>query len=482
MSRAHLIPSEQGLVIGAFVFSLLAFTAIGVLSSARKKPLTSDYLLAGRDVSPWLVALSAVATLNSGFMFVGQIGFTYRVGLSSAWMLVGWAFGDYLAWRFLYRRLRESSEERNKISALALLRPPQAVGRRLTVPIAGLVTVFYLAIYAAAQLKAGSIALQSMFGMPAHTGAIIGAIVIVIYCFSGGIRASIWTDAAQSMVMMASMAALVFMAVREVGGPAALMTRLDHIDPALTSLFPEDAGLGFPLYLLGMCFGGFGVVGQPQLLVRSMCLRDPSEIQRARRHYFLFLIPFYVLAIGVGLHARALLPDLVQTTALHSEHALPLLSTALLPALLVGLVLAGLFSATMSTGDSLVIACSSAITQDIRPGWKDSYRASKIATLVVTAVALVIALSSPEGVFVLVLDAWGVLSCTLGPLMLLSLFRLPYSRRMGLAVMLAGFITANLWLSSPYASDVYVNLPGMFGALGAYAILLAASKWQLSRA
>ena len=282
------------------------------------------------------------------------------------------------------------------------------------------------------------------------------------------------------MVMMASMAVLVFMAARQIGGPVALLAQLEHIDPALTALVPQDARLGFPLYLLGMCFGGFGVIGQPHILVRSMCLRDPSEVRRARRYYFLFLIPFYIMAIGVGLHARVLLPDLAQAGTFHSEHALPLLSTALLPALLVGLVLAGLFSATMSTGDSLVIACSSAITQDIRPRWKNSYRASKIATLAVTAVALGIALSSPEGVFALVLDAWGVLSCTLGPLMLLSLLRLPYSRAMGLAVMLAGFIAANLWLSSRHAGDIYVNLPGMLLALGTYGILLAVSRGRFA--
>jgi sodium/proline symporter len=473
--------SDRWLVIGAFVFSLLVFTAIGVFSSTRKKQLTSDYLLAGRDVSAWLVALSTVATINSGFMFVGQIGFTYRVGLSSIWMLVGWTIGDYLAWRFLYRRLRETSEERNHISALALLRPPRTLGRRLTVPVAGLITIFYLSMYAAAQLKAGSIALQSMFGMPAHTGAVIGALVIVIYCFSGGIRASIWTDAAQSMVMMASMAVLVFVAATQIGGPASLIARLNHIDPALTDLMPEEAGLGFPLYLLGMCFGGFGVIGQPHILVRSMCLRDPAEVRRARRYYFVFLIPFYIMAIGVGLHARVLLPQLAQSTTLGSEHALPMLSTTLLPSLLVGLVLAGLFSATMSTGDSLVIACSSAITQDIRPRWKDSYRASKIATVTVTAVALGIALGSADGVFALVLDAWGVLSCTLGPLMLLSLLGLPYSRAMGIAIMLSGFIVANLWLSSRHAGDIYVNLPGMLVAVATYGILLAVTRGRFAQ-
>jgi sodium/proline symporter len=61
---------------------------------------------------------------------------------------------------------------------------------------------------------------------------VVGAFVIVIYCFSGGIRASIWTDAAQSLVMMASMAVLLFMAATQIGGPTALLERLTRSTPA----------------------------------------------------------------------------------------------------------------------------------------------------------------------------------------------------------------------------------------------------------
>ena len=66
-------------------------------------------------------------------------------------------------------------------------------------------TVIFLGAYAAAQLDAGSKALQVMFGWPHEAGAILGAAVILLYCFTGGIRASIWTDTVQSLVMMVSM-------------------------------------------------------------------------------------------------------------------------------------------------------------------------------------------------------------------------------------------------------------------------------------
>jgi sodium/proline symporter len=464
-----LLDNNRWLVLSSFFLSLLIFTGIGALSSLSRKSTTEDYLLAGREMPPWLVALSAVATLSSGFMFVGQIGLTYRVGLSSMWWLVGWTVGDLLAWLFVYERLRRLSEERREISVLALLGTRSDKGRRVLVPLAAGLTVFYLAMYAAAQLKAGSTALQSIFGMPASTGAILGAVVVVIYCYAGGIRASIWTDGAQSLVMFVSMALLTAVAAARVGGPPELMAALAEIDPALAQPLPQKLPLGFGIYLAGMVFGGLGVVGQPHILVRSMSIRDPRRIRTARLYYFLWLVPFYVMAIFVGLYARVLLPDLGGAgTTLASEQALPLLSIDLLPDLLIGLMLAGLFSATMSTADSQILACTSAVTQDLQPRWSGSYSVSKLTTLAVTATALGIALGSPAGVFDLVLDAWAVLSCTLGPLLILRLFDLPCSQRTGVLMIAVGFVATHLWGMSDYAGATYVNFPGMAAAFAAW--------------
>jgi len=478
MSPNGILEPERWPILLYFVGALTGFVAIGVLASVKRQQTTSDYLLAGRTVPPVLVALSSVATLSSGFMFIGQIGLTYRMGLSSMWWLVGWTIGDLLAWIFVYPKVRRWSEERGEMSALALFAPRSRVGRSPLLTVAALLTVFYLAMYAAAQLKAGSLALESIFGMPTNLGAVLGAAIVVAYCYAGGIRASIWTDAAQSLVMIASMAVLAVVASREVGGPAALMKGLASIGPEMAHVFPADLRFGFLIYLAGMVFGGLGVIGQPHILVRTMTLRDAREIPRARFYYFLWLIPFYVLAIWVGLHARVLLPGLMESSAATTEQALPLLSIELLPDVLIGLMLAGLFSATMSTADSQIIACTNAVTQDLQPRWADSYAASKGTTLVVTGLALTIAVNSSAGVFRLVLDAWAVLSCSLGPLVLLRLLGLPCSERVGIALVAVGLVVSNGWVLSEYAADTYVNLPGMLAVLATYGLIRVAQRSQ----
>jgi len=273
----------------------------------------------------------------------------------------------------------------------------------------------------------------------------------------------------------------VSIAAVEVGGPGQLLVALSDIGSRLVTLFPEDARFGFLLYFLGMFLGGFGVMGQPHILVRSRCIKEADQIKSARLYYFLFLIPFYAMVIGVGLHARVFLPELAASAHLTTEHALPVLSVTLLPEILIGLMLAGLFSATMSTADSQVIACSSAIIQDNRPHWKNAYKASKISTITVTAIALAIALSSSDGVFALVLEAWAVLSCSLGPLLVISLLNWPYSQRMALTMMAVGFVAANGWAESPWASDIYVNLPGMAAVFLSYGIMVGMHRLRFSR-
>ncbi|MEZ6132585.1 MAG: sodium/proline symporter [Planctomycetaceae bacterium] len=455
----------------SFLFFLAVFVVIGVSSARMRQATTDDYLLADRNVPPWLAALSAVATNNSGFMFIGQIAYTYRVGVQAVWMMVGWVVGDFVAWLLVHPQVRRQSEEMQVATIPALLGSSPNGEKRLIVVLAGLMTFILLGVYAAAQLKAGSTALQTLFGWPPEVGAIAGAIIVVLYCFSGGIRASIWTDAAQSFVMIAAMATLLIAAGSEVGSPVDVWNNLKSQDPSLVKWFPQDLKFGFAMYLLGMTFGGFGAIGQPHILVRFMAIRSIDEIQRARWIYFMWFIPFFVASISVGLYARACMPDLLDipltaglTESQATELAMPELARRLLPDVLIGLTLAGLFAATMSTADSQILVCSSAITQDINPRWKNSYMASKLATLAVTSLALAVALFAGRGVFALVLIAWSALGAGLGPPLLLRLLHVRLSSLTIALMMTAGVSTVVAWNTLGYDADIFKLLPGMIAS------------------
>lgn len=472
-------------VIVSFLVFLGVFVLIGVASARKRKTTTDDYLIADRSVPPWLVALSAVATNNSGFMFIGQIAYSYRVGIESVWMMVGWVVGDFVAWQLVHPRVRRLSGDAGVATVPALLGSSRdgAAVRRVVVILAGLLTFVLLGVYAAAQLKAGSTALQTLFGWDPRVGAIIGAVIVVLYCFSGGIRASIWTDAAQSFVMIGAMVTLLGAASAEIGGPMAVWDNLRAQDPALVELQPRNLRFGFLMYLLGMTFGGFGAAGQPHILVRFMALRSVDEIYRARQIYFLWFIPFFVASIAVGLYSRALMPDLLSiplteglSEAQATELAMPELARRLLPDVLIGLTLAGLFAATMSTADSQILVCSSAVTQDINPAWKQSYVAAKIATLCVTALALSVALFAGQGVFALVLIAWSALGAGIGPALILRLFHVPVSSFTVTLMMVAGVSVVVVWNMFGYDADIFKLLPGMLASFAAWPIGVALER------
>ena len=199
-----------------------------------------------------------------------------------------------------------------------------------------------------------------------------------------------------------------------------------------------------------------------------MSIRSGADVAKARDIYLVWYLAFTVACYGVALACRVLIPDV---GAFDAELALPTLASEYLPPVLVGLVLAGLFSATMSTADSQVLSCSAALTQDIFPGWRDSYVKSKISTVIVAAVILCIALLASENVFELVVMSWSTLGAALGPLMVVRVLRLPVTGRLATAMMLAGLAGVVVWRHVlALTGEVFEILPGM--ALGALVYLL----------
>lgn len=455
----------MSVVIITFLLSLLGFVAIGALAVRRKQASTTeDYLLANRSIGPWFTALSAMATNNSGFMFVGLIGATYAAGISAAWIMVGWMFGDYFTWFWVPGRLRERSEQQDARTIPTFLGGPS----HAWLPRAGaaVVTLLFVGAYASAQLSAGSKALQVLFGWQHWLGAVVGAVIVLIYCFSGGIRASIWTDVAQSVVMVGSILMLTAAGLAEIGGLSALWQRLESIDPQLINIVPADLRFGLGLYVLGWFGAGFGVLGQPHIMVRIMAARSSDDLRRSRHIYIVSYVLFTAGCILAALCCRALIPPEV---GFDPELALPTLSTQLLPPAFVGLIIAGLFAATMSTADSQVLVCSSAITQDLFPQWRNSYAKAKLGTVAVTAAVLALALTAGESVFAMVTMAWSSLGAALGPLMIVRAFGWKASPQLTTAMMVAGLATVFAWrFGLGFGDDIFEVLPAMLIGLVVY--------------
>ncbi|HJO03271.1 MAG TPA: sodium/proline symporter, partial [Acidobacteriota bacterium] len=133
-------------------------------------------------------------------------------------------------------------------------------------------------------------------------------------------------------------------------------------------------------------------------------------------------------------------------------------------------ILAGVFAATISTADSLILACSAALTQDLLPHWGASYAKAKLGTLLVTAGVVLFVFSGGQSVFDLVVFSWAALGGTLGPLLALRALGQPVSSRLAIAIMAASLAVMLLWRALGDPTSMYEILPGMLAGFLVYAI------------
>jgi len=452
-------------MIPSFLLFLAAFVVIGVSSVVRSRGTKQDYYLASSSVHPALVGLSAVATNNSGYMFIGVIGYTYVTGLASIWLMLGWILGDFLASTFVHGRLRRATRDSAEVSYAGVLSNWRGGRCAHLQRLIAIISLAFLVAYASAQLVAGSKALQVLFHWPAAAGAVMGAVMVALYCVAGGIRASIWTDAAQSLVMMLAMGLLLYDATEALGGISAAIESMAAV-PGFLDWFPRDMVLpgtaGGLIFALGWMFAGFSVIGQPHIMVRFMALSDLGKMRQARCWYYLWFLVFYAMATAVGMLSRIYLSD---AGSFDAELALPTMASQLMSPAFVGLVLAGIFAATMSTADSLVLSCSAAVTHDLLPQRIENTLVLKLVTVAITLMALAWALVNSQSVFSLVILAWSSLASAFAPLLIVLCLGGRPSEKASITAVCIGLAAALAWRYFGLHNAVYEGAAGMVAGL-----------------
>tara|TARA_B100001564_G_scaffold352227_1_gene359264 strand:+ start:867 stop:2918 length:2052 start_codon:yes stop_codon:yes gene_type:complete len=441
---------------------MAAFAGVGLASMWVKEDTTDDYLVAGRGMNPALAALSAVSTWNSGYMFIGYIGFTFTMGYSIIWIGLGSMLGQIVAWTWLYKFIQQSANNRGVRSLSSLV---SDVTGSPEAKLAAILSVLFLSVYAAAQLTSGGKALYVMLGWSEVLGILIGFVLVVAYCYAGGIRASIWTDAAQSSVMIIGSSVLCYVALEEVGGFSGLHNGLAIQNANLTSVLPADLNFGASLWIFAFFLGGLSVAGQPQVVSRVMTLGTDQDRKTAMIWFFVWQTPFLLIMTLIGLASRVVFIG----ADFDPELGLPMLAMETLGPIWVGLILASIFAATMSTADSQVLACTAAFTDDVMPSISQDHKKTKIVTLVIAAFATVISIfglyvPGGDSVFLLVVLAVYGLGSIFVPILIIRWAGYQPDTMHTIAMMLAALVSVLLWSVSGFGEDIFPSVPGMGAA------------------
>ena len=448
-----------------FLFFTIGVTGlIGFLAAKKSQKSGEDYFLASQGMSPYLLAFSSSASKYSGFMFIGLMSVAYTSGTAVIWLAAGILFGYLLVYAPVVIKLQKINTGGWALSIGELVTFWQGENRIWTRRLIGGLTLFFFTIYAAAQLRSGGKILQSFFDQPAYIGILLSSIIILFYCWSGGIRASIWTDCFQSLTMVVSLILIIATMVIKAGGVTPLITQFIEIgqpgSPEVT-LIPQNLSIGGPsgfiLFLLGSLSIGICALGNPHIVIRAMSLKTAKDAQKFIITNYLFELLFVPLFVIVGLLTRVILVD---TNVTDSELSLIWSAEKILSPITLGIFISGFFSSALSTADSQIISCSSSLVRDLPEPPKDSFMLAKIGTVFITVLATLVAIFAKGSIFSLVIFAYSGLGVSIGSILILRLLNLNLPEWGVILMSLSGFATVIIWTQLGLNSMVNQSLPG----------------------
>ncbi len=469
---------------------------IGVAASRKMNDLR-DYYAGGKRFGFWAAAFSSRATGESAWLLMGLTGMGAAVGAQALWVVLGEVLGVAAAWILLCRRFKNLTNRYDSITIPDYLESRLRDGGHRIRLVAAFTLVVFVTIYVSAQIDAIGTAFEGFLGWNYFVGAIVGFAVVLVYIVSGGFVAVVWSDVFQGTLMLVGLIALPLFGMAAAGGLDPVLQGLQEQDPQLLSLWgPEGQSWTSGFTILSFLAIGLGFMGSPQIFVRFLSLRSVDEVRPGAIVAVLWTLLATTGAVLVGMVGRAFLmkPDqgLTEQLGQGGQQVLPMLVAGSVPAWAVGLYIAIVLAAIMSTVDSLLVLASSAFVRDYfqkvrHPEMSDQQLLgrSRIVTFGLAAAALAIAFSVAtlipgRTVFWFAIFGWSGISATFCPTMILSLFWSRLTARGALAAMLAGFVSVPAFKflapQLPIVGDSFAalsELPPAFVVSGLVAVIVS---------
>ena len=452
----------QGLILLAIVLYLGGMLWVGVAYS-KKNNSVDDFYLGGRKLGPLVTAMSAEASDMSSWLLMGLPGVAYLTGLAEAsWTAIGLAIGTYLNWLIVARRIRRYSY---KLGAITV---PQFFSKRwgdksyLLSALAALIIIIFFIPYTASGFAACGKLFSTLFGVDYLAAMLVSAGVIVAYTVLGGFLAASFTDLIQSIIMTVALVVVLGFGVTQAGGLSAVMENAQSMAGylALDRIYDPATGGSNPYTLLtifSLLAWGLGYFGMPHILLRFMAIEDERKLTLSRRVASSWVVISMGIAIVIGVVGNGMTSAGFMASLEDSEtiivHIAQLISQyGMIPALVAGVILAGILAATMSTADSQLLAASSSVSQDLGCDFlkldlkgKKGMAVARVVMVFISLVAAFLARDPNSSVFRVVSFAWAGFGATFGPTMLMALFWKRSNKWGALAGMIAGGVMVFVW-------------------------------------
>ncbi len=445
------------------VIALSILGTIGAALYARAQSSGSNQrneAVAGRVLGPWVLALSAGATANSGFVLTGAIGLGYSLGYSALLLPLGWLIGDIIFWTFLAKPLLKFSVKHDAVTvpeiiqkALPSLKAGKAIAQLIAFILIGIMTLYIGGQW----LSAGKMAAAATGFDPLYIATGFAGFVLLYTAFSGT-RGATYTDFVQAIFMILLVIAVGITSYFVFAGDPEFISK-NALPEGFFSISGDFPSWIVPLSLIGFATAGLGFsLGQPQMVVRFMSANSSDTIDKARWIYigFVQLTWLSYTVLGIYLRQIAELDDPEQSLVYFvKEHAAPGV---------LGLLIAGGISAIASTVSSQIAACVEMARYNmlsLPKKFAHSRIVFMILAIFIVGVSLITTYTPDSTVMNLVLSAVSLLGAALAPSLIFIVIGIAVSTQSILCASLAGLITAYWWSGTELTAISNEALPGI---------------------
>lgn len=461
-----------------FVIYFTVMLGVGIYFFNKNKTI-DDYYLGGRTLGSWHIGLSVVATDVGGGFSIGLGGLGFTIGLAGSWMLFTGLIGAWLSAVVLIPKVSKLSGKHKFFTFPQIF---EHFYNSKVALVAGIISAIGYIGFTSSQLLAGAkLASATFVEIDFLTALIIMGVIAVIYTGIGGMKAVIYTDTIQWIILMSGLVLIgIPISYYAIGG----------IDMIKATLGPEFISMGnvtwqqlvnwaitiIPIWFVGMT-----------LYQRIYASKSEKQAKKAWFIAGLFEWPLMAfMGVTLGMFSRVafengMFADLGYTvgTGIDPEMGLPILLNTVLPAGLMGLMLSAYFSAVLSTADSCLMAASGNVQTDIlsklfkfKKGRKAQLMASQIITLSLGVLALLLA-SYMTNVLSLMLYSYAFMVSGLFIPILIALYgKKPNSIAAISAMIVGGTTTVSLIISDlKLPLDLDANIFGISASAFVYFII-----------
>jgi SSS family solute:Na+ symporter len=488
------------LLIVIVLIYLFLIGYVGYVAWRRTKS-ADDYMVAGRETHPFIMALSYGATFISTAAIVGFGGVAGVYGMGLLWLTVlNILVGIFIAFVLFGKRTRKMG---HNLKALTF---PEFLSRRFNSKFiqyfSGAIIFLGMPLYASVVLIGMARFVETTLGINYSIALIAMAIIVAIYVIFGGIRGVMYTDALQGTIMFIGMIIVlgfIYWITGGITGGNQALTNLINIVPSNATAAAAATGftgwtsmpsLGSPFWwtlvstlILGV---GIGVLSQPQLVVRFMTVKSNKELNRAVLIGGIFIFMMTGTAFIVGALSNVYFFNTVGQLAIqvvggNADNIIPKFISAAMPLWFAYLFMITLLSAAMSTLSAQFHVQGTALGRDIfetitGTKGKSSVLVARAGITIAVIVAVILGFTLPTNIIAVGTAMW--FSITAAAFLSMYVFALFWKRSTKAGVisgLVIGALLSIFWLVFEYKKSAAAL--GICKAITGQTVLIAANPW-----